>query len=273
MAYNDETETSLIGTQNEPVLTREEEVELFKQFEEGDPDAREKIVKANMRFVVKMAHEFSHRGLPLSDLIQEGVVGLLEVIPRFDWRKGHRFSTYAAYWIRQAMQMAIRKQCGMIRLPIRKSRALGRLGEVVRQFHLKWGRNPSAEEIAEQMDLTVEDVEQLIQMREGVLSLDAPDDFDGSRLMDTVPVEAVSPRDAAESSQMRDKVEHVFEYLGEREKRVLRLRFGFDSGRQLSLRRTSKIVGLSQEGVRRIEKRALDKLRRPAISQMVAELV
>jgi RNA polymerase primary sigma factor len=272
--YDESTDTLLAEARSEPILGREDEVELFKRYEAGDPDAREKIVKANLRFVVKIAHEFSSRGLSLSDLIQEGTVGLLEVIPRFDWRKGHRFSTYAAYWIRQSIQMALRRQCGMIRLPVRKSRAVGRMNEQIRQFHLERGRDPMPEELADLMDMTLEEVKRLLNLREGVLSLDAQRDEDGACLLDTIPSHQTEcPREAAAENQMRSKVARVFEYLSEREQKVLRLRFGFDNGRMLSLRRTSKIVGLSQEGVRRIEQRALDRLRRPSVRCMVAELV
>jgi RNA polymerase primary sigma factor len=260
--------------QNEPILTREEEKTLFKQLEAGDPAAHEKIVRANLRFVVKIAYEFVERGVPLPDLIQEGNIGLLEVIPKFDWRKGFRFSTYAAFWIRQAIQMAIRRQNGMIRLPIRKSRMLGRLSEEVCQFSLEHGREPTADELAPRLKLSVKDTEQLMGMREGVLSLDARSDENAPTLLDTVAEpEAKSPRTAAEQKQMRSKVGRVMDYLGERERRVVRLRFGFVNGRALSLRRTSKVIGLSQEGVRRIEQRALGKLRRPGLRRMVAGLV
>jgi RNA polymerase primary sigma factor len=259
---------------HEHVLSREEEVALFQRLEANDATARDEIIRANLRFVIKVAYEFLNRGLPLSDLIQEGNVGLLEVIPKFDWRKGHRFSTYAAYWIRQSIQMALRKQCGLIRLPVRKSRALGRMSEYMGSFRLDHGREPTVMEMAERLDLSAEDVERLLQLRDGVLSLDAQLDEDGSCLLDTVAAaQDESPVDAVIRKQMTQKVARVFDYLGDREKRVLRLRYGFDNSRALSLRHTSKVIGLSQEGVRRIERRAIEKLRRPAIRQVVAELV
>lgn len=270
--HNDAT-AYLSALQDEHVLTREEETELFQRMEGGDPKAREEIVRANLRFVVKIAYEFVNRGLPLADLIQEGSVGLLEVIPKYDWRKGYRFSTYAAFWIRQAIQMALRRQCGLIRIPVRKCRMLGHMSEHIQQFRFQWGREPNTQELAEHMAVSVETIEQLLQLRDGALSLDARDE-ESTQLLDKVaPVAAKSPRDVVAEKQMRAKVARVFDYLGERERRVLRLRFGFGSGRTLSLRRTSKAVGLSQEGVRRIEKRALEKLRRPAIQRMVAGLV
>ncbi|KPL10837.1 hypothetical protein AMJ85_05185 [candidate division BRC1 bacterium SM23_51] len=271
--YTSEAAAYLNEIQDERVLTREEEIELFKRLEADDPKAREEIVRANLRFVVKVAYEFVNRGLPLADLIQEGNTGLLEVIPKYDWRKGYRFSTYAAFWIRQAMQMALRRQGSLIRLPVRKCRMLGRMSEQIQQFRFRWGREPSTQELAESMAVPVETVEQLLQLRDGALSLDTQDDESRQLLDKIAPAEAKSPRDVAAEKQMCSKVARVFDYLGERERHVLRLRFGFDSGRTLSLRRTSKIVGLSQEGVRRIERRALQKLRRPAIQRMVAGLV
>jgi RNA polymerase primary sigma factor len=272
--FKNEATVYLDEVQNEEVLSREEETKMFQRLEAGDPSVREEIVRANLRFVVKIAYEFINRGLPLADLIQEGNVGLLEVIPKYQWRKGYRFSTYAAFWIRQAIQMALRRQCSMIRLPVRKSRLLGRISERIQQVRLESGRGPTSEELAERLGSSVEEIERLLQLRDGVLSLDAQEDEDDTPLVETITESDVkSPRDVAAESQMRKKVERVMEYLGEREKRVLALRFGFESGRTLSLRRTSKIVGLSQEGVRRIEQRALGKLRRPALQRMVAGLV
>jgi RNA polymerase primary sigma factor len=276
MAGEQKNETTLYldEVQDEAVLTREEETALFKRLEAGDANAREEIVRANLRFVVKIAYEFLNRGLPLADLIQEGNVGLLEVIPKYDWRKGYRFSTYAAFWIRQSIQMALRRQCSMIRLPVRKGRLLGRINEHAQQFRLKNGREPTFQELSERVGASAEEIERLVMLRDGVLSLDAQDEEDDSRLLDTITVaDAKSPRDFAAEKQMRSKVARVLDFLGQREKHVLQLRFGFESGKTLSLRRTSKIVGLSQEGVRRIERRALDKLRRTAIRQMVAGLV
>jgi len=260
--------------QDEVILTREQEIELFKRYEAGDVTAREEIVRANLRFVVKLAYEFINRGLPLADLIQEGNIGLLEVIPKYKWRKGFRFSTYAAFWIRQAIQTALRRHCCLIRLPIRKSRLLGRINEHTRQFRFENGREPTSQELAERTGASAEEVERLILLRDGILSLDAQEDEEDTRLLDTVTQpEAKSPRDVAAEKQMRSKVARVLDFLGERERRILRLRYGFESGKTLSLRRTSKVVGLSQEGVRRIELRALDRLRRPAIRQSVAGLV
>lgn len=270
----DETTIYLDEVHDESVLTREKEIELFKRYESGDPTAREEIVRANLRFVVKIAHEFIHRGLPFADLIQEGNVGLLEVIPKYNWRKGYRFSTYAAFWIRQAIQTAIRRQSSLIHLPIRKSRLLGRINEQIQRFRLEWGREPTSHELAERLNTSVEEVERLLSLRDGVLSLDAQADEEETRLLDTItPAEAMSPRDVAVHEQMRFKVRRVLDFLGERERRILRLRFGFENSKNLSLRRTSKIVGLSQEGVRRIEQRALNKLRRPTLRAMVAGLV
>jgi len=270
----DETTIYLGEVHEETVLTREQEIALFKRYEAGDAKAREEIVRANLRFVVKVACEFLNRGVPLADLIQEGNIGLLEVIPKYNWRKGYRFSTYAAFWIRQAIQTALRRQSSLIRLPVRKSRLLGRISEQVQRFRLEWGREPTVEELAERTGTSAEEIEHLLSLRDGLVSLDSQQDEDDTRLLDTITrPDAKSPRDVAVEKQMRSKVMRVLDFLGEREGRIMRLRYGFENGKTLSLRRTSKIVGLSQEGVRRIEQRALAKLRRPAICRLVAEFV
>jgi len=269
-----EVGTYLHDVRGEPILTREQEVDLFRRLEAGDPKAREEIVRSNLRFVVKIACEFIGRGLPLADLIQEGNIGLLEVIPKYNWRKGYRFSTYAAYWIRQAIQVALRHHSSLIRLPIRKSRLLGRMNEAIQQFRLGKGREPTAVELSALMGTSAEEIDRLLQMRDGVISLDAHESEDDPPLSETLSqTETKSPRDLAAERQIRTNVARVLGFLAERERRVLRLRFGFDQERGLSLRRASKIIGLSQEGVRRIEQRALEKLRRPAILRLVADAV
>jgi RNA polymerase primary sigma factor len=255
------------------LLTRDEEVELFRRMEQGDESAREEIIRCNLRFVIRMANQFQGRGLPLEDLIQEGNIGLIEVTGRFDYRRGFRFSTYAAFWIRQAMQQALRKQGNMIRLPVRKSRMLGQMNEVVSRHQNEWGRNPSLAELAEAMETTEENMTRLLKMREPVLSLDEPNK-DGFTLGEALPSDsAASPVERAVEGERKVRVKHILTYLTEREERVVRLRFGFENGKSMSLRRASRLVGLSQEGVRRIEQKALAKLRRPAISAKVAQLL
>jgi len=273
-AYTHEVGAYLHDVRGESVLSREQEVDLFRRLEQGDATARDEIVRSNLRFVIKIACEYIGRGLPLADLIQEGNVGLLEVIPKYNWRKGCRFSTYAAYWIRQAIRMALRHHSSLIRLPIRKSRLLGRMNEVIRQFHLDKGREPTTLELSALMGASANEIERLLRMRDSVISLDAHESEDDPPLVETLAqTQTKSPRDLAAEKQTRTNVARVLGFLGERERNVLRLRFGFGQERSLSLRRASKIIGLSQEGVRRIEQRALEKLRRPAMLRLVADAV
>jgi len=255
------------------VLTKDEEVAVFKRLESGDETAREEIIQRNLRFVIRVARQFTGRGLPLEDLIQEGNIGLMEVVNKFDYTRGFRFSTYAAFWIRQGIQQALRKHSNMIRLPIRKFRMLGCLNEVFSTYQNEQGRNPTIPELAHEMEISVEAMDHLMKMRESVLSLDEPND-DGGSLGETIPASReYSPRRQMAYTERRTKVKSVLNYLTEKERRVVRLRFGFESGQSLSLRGTSRLVGLSQEGVRRVEQKALSKLRRPAISAKVAGLL
>jgi RNA polymerase primary sigma factor len=256
------------------VLTRDEEVALFKRLAKGDQSARQEIVEANLRFVIKIALGYAGRGVALPDLIQEGNIGLLEVVDKFDYKKGYRFSTYAAFWIRQAIQLAVRKQCNVIRLPIRKSRFLGQLNETVNDFIQAHGRTPTTRELALMLDLDEKKLEHLLQLRDSVLSLDMENEEDGTKLLNTLPdTTTPSPLDRCLESEKRRRVHEALAVLNEREQRVLKLRYGLGTGRYLSLRRTSRLVGMSQEGVRRLERKALGKLRRPVAREMFCGLL
>ncbi len=258
-----------------PVLSREEEVTTFQRLEAGDESARQRLIECNLRFVVKIALQHVGQGVPLSDLIQEGNLGLLEVVNKFDWRRGFRFSTYAAFWIREAIQRAVRRQGGLIRLPVRKSRLMGKVAETIRRLRLNGDMDPTPERIAQELGMETEKIEEIIQLRESFLSLDQDRDDEGLSLRETLPApERVNPTEDLENQEIRFHVGKVLSYLTRREQEVVRLRFGFrNGGRTLSLRKTSHLVGLSQEGVRRVERRALDKLRRPALREKVAGLL
>jgi RNA polymerase primary sigma factor len=271
---NEDMKLYLKEVARKQVLTRDEEVALFTRLSNGDASAREEIVEANLRFVIKIALQFTGRGVPLADLIQEGNIGLLEVVERFDYRKGFRFSTYAAFWIRQAIQMAVRKHGNVIRLPIRKSRFMGHLNESINNFTAEHGRAPSAYELSGLLDTDVEQVEQLLSMRESVLSLDMEGDEDGMQLLNRIPdTSRPNALDHSIETEQSERITEVLSTLSEKEQRVLRLRFGFESGKGLSLRSTSKVVGMSQEGVRRVERAAIRKLRRPSTHQAMAGLL
>lgn len=273
-ALNEEMKFYLAEIAKNKVLTREEEVKLFQRLKAGDTSAREEIVEANLRFVVKIAIQFAGRGVALPDLIQEGNIGLLEVIDKFDYKKGYRFSTYAAFWIRQAIQMALRKQSNVIRLPIRKSRFLGHLNEAINNFSNNNGRTPTVSELSAVLNVEENKLEQLLSMRESVLSLDAEDDEEGGQLLSRLHDDSsLSPYEQYAEKEMSLHVEAALNTLSDKEKNVLKLRYGFDGGVGMSLRSTSKVVGMSQEGVRRVERSAIRKLRRPAVSEMVTGLI
>ncbi|MFH0793388.1 MAG: sigma-70 family RNA polymerase sigma factor [bacterium] len=274
MNFDEGTQIYLREIGGSKILTKEEEIALFKRLEARDESVREEIVQANLRFVVRIASTFAGKGLSMSDLIQEGTIGLLEVIDKFDYHKGFRFSTYAAFWIRQSIQLALRKNGCLIRLPIRKSRMLGKIGEFVANRAKNTGKEPTLQELAEFTSLPEKKLERLLRLRDSVLSLDSVNTEDGSSLLDTVPAPQEStPFEACHRKQMKEKVSQVMGYLNEKERRVLRLRYGFERGKALSLRGASRYVGLSQEGVRRVEHKALGKLRRPSIRAYIAGLI
>lgn len=259
---------------NCPVLSREEERELFQRLETGDEKARERLIECNLKFVVKIALHYRGQGIPVADMIQEGNIGLLEVLNKFDWRKGFRFSTYAAFWIREAIQQAIRRQGNLIRLPVRKARLMGKIAETIRRLREEGIPDPTPRQIAEERGLTEEQVVELMRLRESVLSLDQDRDGEGHTIADTLPAKNIEhPSQSIQAREVRFHVGKVLDFLSAREREVVRLRFGFTTGRSLSLRKTSRVVGLSQEGVRRIERRAIEKLQRPVIQQRVAALI
>ncbi len=248
-----------------PVLTREQEVALFQRLEKGDAKARQEIVEANLRFVIKIALQYVSRGVPLADLIQEGNIGLLEVVDKFDYRRGFRFSTYAAFWIRQAIEIAIRKQCNMIRLPIRKSRLLGHVSEIVREFTQAHGRAPTVKELSTMLGVDEKKLDEVLRVRDNVLSLDAFEVAQeescplGNRLRDE---SVVDPAEACMEREKEVLVRAAIAALPPREAQVLCMRFGIDGHPAQSLRAASRHLGLSQEGVRRIEQKAINHLRR-----------
>lgn len=273
-ALNDELRVYLKEISTQKVLTRDQEVDLFKRLEAGDETAREEIIEANLRFVVKIAISFSGRGVAMADLVQEGNIGLLEVVSKFDYRRGYRFSTYAAFWIRQSIQLALRKQSNVIRLPIRKGRFIGHLNEAISEFTHRHGRSATPRELALLLNVEEEQIEQLLQLKDSVLSLDAETDEEGAQLINRLCDERTpSPRDRCVEVERRHHLAEAMEQLTEKERKVLQLRFGFSDSGDMSLRTTSREVGMSQEGVRRVERKALQKLRRPATRNIVCGLL
>lgn len=256
------------------VLTAEEERELFQRIEAGDEAARQTVIDCNLKFVIRIARRFMGRGLPLEDLVQEGNMGLLEAISRFDYRLGFRFSTYAAFWIRQSVQVGVRQRGSLVRIPVRKSRQLGFMSEVIQEYLSVHGRPPTEEEIAERLEISAEDARELVRLGEAVLSLDATEEGDVAPLMEQVEdPRALRASELTAERELSDKVQGALKYLTERETEVIRSRFGFGTGVARSLRKVSRRMGLSQEGVRRIEQRALSKLRRPYVRQSLSGLI
>lgn len=256
------------------VLTRDEEVELFRRIGEGDEEARETVIQCNLKFVIRLARQFSGRGLPLEDLAQEGNIGLLEAIGRFDCERGFRFSTYSAFWIRQAMQVAVRQRGSLIRIPARKSRQLGLMRELIQESWSLQGRPPTEEELAERLEISSEKARELARIGEAVLSLDMPTDDRGATLMDFVPDrDSESVDQPAIDNQRVECVQSAMSVLNEREFHVIQERYGFQSGVTKSLRKISRLLELSQEGVRRIEQRSLRKMSRPHVRATLSGLI
>lgn len=256
------------------ILTKDEEVRLFKQLAKGNDDARSEIIECNLKFVIQIAHRYRSKGLPLEDLIQEGNLGLLEAVKKFNYKLGFRFSTYAAFWIRQAIQVAVRQRGSLIRLPMRKARQLGFMNEIYQEYWTLKGRAPNEAELASRLEITVDQARDLARMSEAVLSLDAPLEEEGSTLMDIIPDAAAEPvGERSCKAERRQKVEEALDCLSDRENKVIRERFGFRSGNAPSLRKVSARLGLSQEGVRRIEQRALAKLRRNHVRDAMVGLI
>jgi RNA polymerase primary sigma factor len=246
-----------------PLLTPQEEKQLAILMRKGDEVARKRFIESNLRFVVKIAKSYKSFSMSLLDLIQEGNIGLIDAVERFNPNLGYRFSTFSAYWIRQAIQRAIAKKARMIRLPVRKFRAVAKLEQFRDQFWLLHARYPEIEEIAKHFRISVTQVNALLKSKDATLSLDTPLEDGVNRFSDLIENEdATPPRDTACNNQLHDRIFAILEGLSARERNILLSRFGFIDGEEKSLRVISKRLGMSQEGIRRIEQGAIAKLRR-----------
>ncbi len=249
-----------------PLLTADEEIELAQRIEKGDDEARHKLCEANLRLVVSIAKRYVGRGMQFLDLIQEGNLGLIKAVSKFDWRKGYKFSTYATWWIRQSITRAIADQARTIRIPVHMVETINKLIRISKQLMQELGREPTPQEIAAEMDITPEKVMEIQRIAQEPVSLETPiGEEDDSHLGDFIPDhDVVTPDEAAAYSMLKDQLLEVLDTLTEREQKVLKLRFGLEDNRPRTLEEVGRQMDVTRERIRQIEAKAIRKLKHPS---------
>ena len=273
VSIEDPVRMYLIEIGKVPLLSAEEEIDLARRMENGDEAAKKRLAEANLRLVVSIAKRYVGRGMLFLDLIQEGNLGLIKAVEKFDYTKGYKFSTYATWWIRQAITRAIADQARTIRIPVHMVETINKLIRVSRQLLQELGREPTPEEIAEEMSMPVERVREILKISQEPVSLETPiGEEEDSHLGDFIQDDNVPvPADAAAFTLLKEQLVEVLSTLTEREQKVLRLRFGLDDGRARTLEEVGKVFNVTRERIRQIEAKALRKLRHPSRSRKLKD--